>query len=125
MKMSLQMANLLLAAFFLSACATDSAYSPLLRAEPEMGATLTRAPRTLRLYYDALPDVDQSSLRLTGPEGEQELRGLHTMAADDLMVEIMGALGPGEYAVEWSTVVGDNPAVHSGSFGFTVVDANN
>ena len=86
-----------------------------------IGATLTRAPRTLRLFYNALPDVDQSSLRLVGPNGEHQLRGLHTMAADDLMVEIMDPVTEGEYSVEWTTVVGDDPAVYSGSFSFRYV----
>ena len=60
----------------LISCATNSVYSPLLRAEPEIGSELTRAPRTLRLYFDELPDVSQSSLRLVGPNGEHQLRGL-------------------------------------------------
>ena len=121
MKKSLQLVSLSTAVLVLAACASETSYSPLLRAEPEIGATLTRAPRTLRLYYDALPNVDRSSLKLVGPNGEQQLRGMHTMAADDLMVEIMGALGNGDYTVEWTTVVGESPAVHSGSFDFTVV----
>ena len=102
-------------------CAANSGQFPLLNAEPEIGATLTRAPRTLRLYYSALPDVSQSALRLIGPGGEHQLRGLHTMAADDLMVEIMDPVTEGSYRVEWTTVVGDDPAVHSGSYEFTVV----
>ena len=73
----------------LISCVTNGAYSPLLRAEPEIGSELTRAPRTLRLYFDALPNVSQSSLRLVGPNGEHQLRGLHTMADNDLMIEIM------------------------------------
>lgn len=93
-----------------------------MRAEPEIGGTLTRVPRTLRLYYSALPDVSQSSLRLIGPQGEHALRGLHTMAADDLMIEIMDPVTIGSYTVEWTTVVGDDPTTYSGSFDFTVVD---
>ena len=106
--------------FGLSACASNQDYSPLLRAEPEIGATLTRAPRTLRLYYSALPDVAQSSLRLVGPSGEHNLRGLHTMAAGDLMIEIMDPLQNGSYTVEWTTVVADDPSTYSGSFEFDV-----
>lgn len=104
----------------LSACVSNQDYSPLLRAEPEIGATLSRAPRTLRLYYSALPDVDQSSLRLVGPTGEHSLRGLHTMAADDLMIEIMDPLQNGSYTVEWTTVVANDPNTYSGSFEFDV-----
>ena len=109
---------LTLAMLSLFGCASQTDYSPLLRAEPEIGATLTRAPRTLRLFYNALPDVEQSSLRLIGPNGEHQLRGLHTMAADDLMIEIMDPVTAGDYTVEWSTAVGDDPTIYSGTFGF-------
>ncbi|MDA0687897.1 MAG: copper resistance protein CopC [Proteobacteria bacterium] len=102
-------------------CASSPEYSPLIGSEPEIGASLSRAPRTLRLYYNALPDVSRSSLRLTGPAGEHQLRGLHTMAADDLMIEILDPVTTGTYTVEWTTVVGDDPAVYSGSFDFSVV----
>lgn len=104
----------------LSACAGNSGYTPLLRAEPEIGGDFTRAPRTLRLYYDALPDVSRSNVSLTGPAGEYPLRDLHTMAADDLMTEIMEPLTAGEYTVHWTTVVGDDPSVHQGAFNFSV-----
>ena len=80
---------------------------------------MTRAPRTLRLYYNALPDVSQSSLRLEGPGGNLALRGLHTMAADDLMIEIMDSVIPGTYTVYWSTVLVGEQTRHEGSFQFT------
>ncbi len=112
--------GLVLVALLLSACAASSEYSPLLRAEPEIGGEFTRAPRTLRLYYDELPDVTQSSLTLTGPAGEYALRGLHTMAADDLMIEILDPLAAGDYSVQWTTVVGDDITVYTGSFNFSV-----
>ena len=104
----------------LSSCLSNVTYTPLLSTEPEIGGEFSRAPRTLRLYYDALPDVSQSSVSLTGPAGEYPLRGLHTMASDDLMMEIMEPLTAGEYTVNWSTVVGDDPSVYHGSFTFSV-----
>lgn len=108
------------AALLLAGCAGDGEYTPLLRAEPAVDGRLTRAPRTLRLYYDALPDVSRSSIRLTGPNGEHRLRGLHTMASDDLMIEIMDPVTDGEYTVEWVAVVGDDPAVRRGAYRFSV-----
>jgi len=112
--------TVLLLSSILSACVSERDYSPLLRAEPERNSELTRAPRTLRLFYDALPDVSQSSLKLVGPGGEHQLRGLHTMAADDLMIEIMDPVTTGDYSVEWRTAVGDDPTVYSGHFNFSV-----
>jgi len=113
--------SLLLVPVLIAACAAPSMDSPLLRAEPAVGAELQRAPRTLRLYFEALPDVSQSSVRLLGVSGEYPLRGLHTMAADDLMIEIMEPLAPGDYTVEWTTVVGADPAIYAGSYDFTVI----
>ena len=103
-------------------CVTNGAYSPLLRAEPEIGSELNRAPRTLRLYFDSLPNVSQSSLRLVGPSGEHQLRGLHTMADNDLMIEIMEPVTIGEYQLEWVTVVENDPSTYSGVFNFTVLN---
>ena len=103
-------------------CVTNGAYSPLLRAAPENGSELNRAPRTLRLYFDSLPNVSQSSLRLVGPNGEHQLRGLHTMADNDLMIEIMEPVTIGEYQLEWVTVVENDPSTYSGVFNFTVLN---
>ncbi len=112
---------LLIIASSLAGCVSSSDYSPILRSEPAAESVLNRAPRTLRLFYDALPDVAQSSLSLTGPDGNYELRGFHTMAADDLMIEILNPSIPdGDYVVSWTTVVGDGTSVYAGSFGFTV-----
>ena len=104
----------------LAACGSAIPHSPIFDSEPEAGAVLTRAPRTLRLYFEDLPDVDRSALRLVGPNGENQLRGMHTMAADDLMIEILDPLTPGDYTVEWTTVIADDPNVYSGKFDFTV-----
>lgn len=120
MKQAIYAFAILVFAGQLSACASSSDYTPLLRAEPEIGGELSRSPRTLRLYYDALPDVSRSSLKLIGPSGEHRLRGLHTMAADDLMIEIMDPVTNGDYTVEWTTVVADDPTAYSGVFSFTV-----
>ena len=106
----------------LAACGSAIPHSPMLNSEPEAGAVLTRAPRTLRLYFKDLPDVVQSALRLVGPNGEHQLRGMHTMAADDLMIEILDPVTPGDYTVEWTTVIVNNPTVYSDTFDFTVED---
>ena len=59
----------------LVSCTSSTSYSPFLRAEPAAGSVLNRAPRNLRLFYDALPDVPNSGLTLTGPDGNYDLRG--------------------------------------------------
>jgi methionine-rich copper-binding protein CopC len=109
-----------LATLVLNACASSSSYTPLTGAEPGIDSELTRPPRTMRLFFDGLPVVESSSLKLTGPSGEHQLRGLHTMGMDDLMIEILDPVTAGEYLVEWVTKVGDDPSTYSGSFTFRV-----
>ena len=122
MKKLIPLSAFLLTTATLTACVAAMPHSPILSSDPEEGTVLTRAPRTLRLYFEGLPDVDRSTLRLLGPNGEHLLRGLHTMAADDLMIEVLDPLTPGDYIVEWTTVIVNNPTVYSGSFDFTVKD---
>ncbi len=116
----------LFALFFIVAtlvgCAGSAGSSPFLRAEPAADSVLNRAPRNLRLFFSALPDVPKSSLSLSGPGGNYDLRGFHTMGADDLMIEITNPSIPdGDYVVTWKAVVGEDPNVYEGSYGFSVV----
>ncbi|MFM1895548.1 MAG: hypothetical protein RLZZ385_622 [Pseudomonadota bacterium] len=111
----------LAAIMLLSACGATQQQTPFIGAEPEVGAVLTRAPRTLRLYYQELPDVPRSSLMLLGPGGNSlNLRGMHTMGANDLMIEINDQVPNGEYTVQWKTFVGDDPTEYEGSYTFSV-----
>lgn len=92
-----------------------------IRAEPEMNAVLERPPRSLRIYLSELPNIERSSLKLFGPNGEVTLRGFHTMGANDLMIEIEDhPLANGEYTVEWMARFGDEETMHTGSYQFTV-----
>ena len=112
---------LLAVAASLVSCTSRTSYSPFLRAEPAAGSVLNRAPRNLRLFYDALPNVPNSGLTLTGPDGNYDLRGFHTMGSDDLMIEITNPSIPdGEYVVDWSAVIGEDSTVHEGSYRFYV-----
>ena len=114
------MRRFLLAIVTILLAACEPQYTPIINAEPAADSTQIRMPRTLRLYYDALPDVERSSLSLSGPAGEYELRGLHAMAADDLMIEIMQPLANGDYTVHWTTLVGEDPSEYSGEVRFSV-----
>lgn len=103
-------------------CASSGDYTPFLRAEPAADSVLNHAPRNLRLFYAALPDVPSSSITLTGPDGNYDLRGFHTMGADDLMIEITNPSIPdGDYVVDWSAVVAEDSSVYEGSYRFSVV----
>jgi methionine-rich copper-binding protein CopC len=105
----------------LTNCGVLRLSTPFIRAEPEVDSVVSVAPRTLRLYYQQLPDVSKSTVTLSGPEGRMlELRGLHTMGADDLMMEINDQLEDGSYTVSWKTVVGADPNEYEGWYSFEV-----
>jgi methionine-rich copper-binding protein CopC len=109
----------------LISCAVSGQESPFLGAEPGVDSVLSNAPRTLRLFFQQLPDVAQSEVTLVGPGGPVNLRGLHTMGANDLMMEIFDETANGVYTVNWRTVVADDPNQYSGSYTFTVQTALN
>lgn len=92
-----------------------------LKAEPAVDAQLDFPPGSLRVYFSALPNVDESSMSLTGPEAEVPLSGLHTMGADDLMIGIdQYPLPAGQYTVQWNTrFTADGPEL-SGDYNFTI-----
>ncbi len=113
--------SLILICLMLSSCVGGTAHTPLLNSEPAADTTVSREPRTLRLFFEALPDVPNSRVTLTGPAGEYQIRGMHTMGADDLMMEIyQPALVSGDYTVTWSAVLEGDTTVYEGSFGFSV-----
>lgn len=108
--------------FALAGCVSAPSYTPLINAEPAAGEVIAeRVPRTLRLFYAALPAVGESSVELAGPEGDYTLRGLHTMGADDLMMEIyQPSLTNGTYTVRWQTKVEGDDDLYSGEYQFEV-----
>lgn len=100
---------------------TDAESTAFIKANPPVDATLDYPPRTLRVFLTELPDISESSMRLTGPKGEVGLTGFHTMGADDLMIEIEEyPLSNGVYTVEWSATLTESGEKHSGSYQFTV-----
>ncbi len=44
------------------------------------------------------------------------------MAADDLMIEILDPMIPGEYTVHWSTVVAGDANNYEGSYQFRLLE---
>lgn len=106
----------------LSACGTDKSDSEVIvKAEPPVNGVMEYSPRGLRLFLTELPDVDNSSLRLLGPEGEISLIHLHTMGANDLMAEISQyPLPSGTYTVDWTAQFAGGETEYSGSYKFKV-----
>ncbi len=86
--------------------------------EPEDGAVVDRPVRSLRVWFDRSPDVALSQLTLSGPAGELEVTGLHTMGEDDLMAQVVGRMPDGEYTAGWT--VGSGEQAQQGSWTFEV-----
>jgi methionine-rich copper-binding protein CopC len=89
------------------------------RTEPEDGATLSRPPQNLRIWFSEAPIPSESTVELIGPSGPKELQGLHTMGYNDLMVRIVGRVEDGEYTAKWTTPDADG-RTKSGEWHFTV-----
>jgi len=104
----------------LSACTAVQSDSPFISAEPEAGSVQTRTPQTLRLYFEELPDVPRSEVTLQGPTGSLNIRGLHTMGANDLMMEINDEVVDGDYTVSWTAHMEEDPNEYQGEYSFTV-----
>lgn len=105
-----------------SACGTaEDGSKVFIKANPPLDATMNYSPRSLRVFLTELPDVDKSSLRLEGPEGEVPVIHLHTMGANDLMGEIdQYPLPGGTYTVYWTAQFADRDETYSGSYQFQV-----
>lgn len=111
---------LLLAMIFIAGCTTGKTAGPFISAEPPVDSVQTRSPQTLRLYYEQLPDVPRSAVSLEGPSGMIETRGMHTMGANDLMMEINAQLMDGVYTVRWTAFLENDDTEYQGTYNFTV-----
>ena len=107
------MTNTRLRIFFVLLCLIALAPAAIVaigqeRTDPEDGATLSRPPRTLRIWLSHPPNVAETVCKLDGPSGPKELQGLHTMGENDLMIRIVGRMEDGEYAASCSTPNADD-----------------
>jgi len=113
---------LLAGAVLLAGCENSQAGAEvLLKSEPAAGEVLQYPPRSVRLYFTALPDVERSELRLQGSNGEVELIHLHTMGADDLMAEVgQYPLPNGSYTLQWTATLTGGDKSYQGEYEFSV-----
>lgn len=86
---------------------------------PENGAVSDKPVRSLRVWLNEEPDVEQCKLELEGPQGALTVTGLHTMGEKDLMARVAGAMPDGEYTAKWSVTDKDGK-VREGTWTFTV-----
>ncbi len=95
----------------------------LLRSEPQAGAEISQSPQFLRLYFDRLPEVSNSTVILH-PQGSPDqtipLTGMHNMGADDLMMSVGADLSPGSYVVRWKASYRNEVSPQQGEFEFAI-----
>lgn len=92
---------------------------PKVQTDPTDGAEMTRPARSLRVWFDRAPVVEESSLTLSGPNGDLQVAGLHTMGEDDLMARVVGPMPDGEYEASYSATFVDGETL-SGSWSFRI-----
>lgn len=89
------------------------------RTQPENGSVTDKPIRSLRIWFDTAPVVDESEVSISGPVEATKAVGTHTMGENDLMVRISGPMPDGEYTVRWKAA-GEDGESNEGSFTFTV-----
>jgi hypothetical protein len=99
---------------------TAFAHIQVTKSEPADGSTVDRAIRSIRIFFDQVPDLERSELALEGPEGaEVQVQGLHTMGEQDLMATVSGRMPDGDYTIKWKTA-GQDGHQREGEITFTL-----
>ncbi len=92
------------------------------RSEPMADSTVASAPTAIRLWFSQPPELNVTSVRLTGEDGRVAGLGALTRAREStapVVAPVQGMLAAGRYIVAWRTMSRDGHVV-SGTFGFTV-----
>lgn len=112
--------GLLAAVLALAVAGAAHAHSLLLESVPAAGATLTTAPRELRLRFNNRIERALSRVRLVDVRGaEQPLVLTVAGGPADQLSAAVPALPPGRWRVEWQVLSTDGHVV-SGRFEFTL-----
>jgi methionine-rich copper-binding protein CopC len=98
--------------------ALPSAEIKLASTDPPANAVVAEPPYDVRVSFNEPPDLDLSTMEITGPSKTIALTLLHDMG-DTLMAVVSGDMPDGTYAVRWQTAGGDK-RVLKGEFSFTV-----
>ena len=109
----------LMSVFLVSMAVFPQAHTKLEKSEPAAGATLTTAPRQIRLWFNETIDPAVSKIEVTSNSRTVAVSGMHVMNGKELMASVTGAVSSGTYTVAWQTA-GDDGHVVKGDFSFTV-----
>jgi hypothetical protein len=93
----------------------------LSKSEPAANDTVA-APKTLKLWFTESVQLAATAVQITGPAKKPVTTGAISIAAvakAPAVVEIVDALKPGTYTVDWKTMAADGHP-NKGTFTFTV-----
>ena len=99
-----------------------SAHAFLDRAEPRVGAEITRSPGVVKIWFTQQPEHAFSTIRVFDAGGKEVDKGDTRTDPDDakaLDVSIPADLPPGTYRVEWKVLSIDTHRTQ-GDFKFTI-----
>jgi len=89
-------------------------------ATPAEGSSVEEAPGELRLSFTEPIEVAFSSVTVTGPNGQNVAQAIPQSGITDSITVPLGAMGPGEYTVEWRVLSIDTHTT-DGKYTFTVL----
>ena len=118
----MRLAMILTAGALLLPAGEALAHAQLLKADPAVGGVAASPPTQIWLKFNEPIRVPPSAVRLTWPDGHQQVikaltRDPHTPAA--VIAPLPGRLGPGRYTVEWRALSPDGHNTR-GTFRFDV-----
>ena len=99
------------------------AHAFLLRAEPQVGSKVSKAPTEVRVWFSETVQAGVSSIKVFDVSGKQvDKKDAHSDRADRavLCVSLLPVLAPGSYKVIWRVTSADTH-VTSGDFHFQIV----
>lgn len=110
------------AAILVMSAALAAAHAMLERAEPQVGSTLNRAPREVKLWFTANLEPAFSTVRVLDKSGQRVDRGdARVDEANPTLLRLgLSAVTPGTYRVVWRVASVDTH-ISEGDFTFTVV----
>jgi methionine-rich copper-binding protein CopC len=87
---------------------------------PDDGEALTEAPTEIWLEFSVVPDMEQTSFSVRGPDGNVTLSDMSAGESPEIVrADVEGTMPPGEYTLSWVGAPMDDHTVR-GRFGFSV-----
>ena len=106
----------------LLSCGVVSAHARPEKCEPKVGATVSKAPKEVRIWFDEEVEAGKSWVAVFGPDGKEvDKKDSHVEGKERrvMVVSLGEGLGVGKYRVKWQAMSVDGHRTHD-EFGFEV-----